>query len=311
MATTAISRHKLVVGRSLPQTRDASMVVRMSGWFSPVAGAVARRVATQRLTMNVVEAGCGRAVLLIHGLGWDHSLWNPTIARLAPHYRVIAADTRGHGATDKPDGPYDMDIFARDYAALADALGLTEICVIGLSQGGMIAQCLALMRPNLVSALILISTSCKSAPSLRDNMEARIAAMEKAGPEAAASVAAGSIFSPDWRASNAASLERFIAWRCAMPVAPINSATRALYGFDLSADLPRIAAPTLVVAGEKDTLTPPTGMEEIAALIPGAELRRIPDTGHMIPVEQPERLAALLDAFLNKHVHPQALIAGL
>src|ERR1700704_4690826 len=98
MATTAISRHKLVVGRSLPQTRDASMEVRMSGWFSPVAGAVERRVATQRLTMNVVEAGCGRAVLLIHGLGWDHSLWNPTIARLAPHYRGIAADTRGHGA---------------------------------------------------------------------------------------------------------------------------------------------------------------------------------------------------------------------
>src|SRR5262245_33409969 len=160
---------KLVVGCSLPRTHDAGMVVRMSGWFPPAAGAVERRVATQRLTMNVVEAGRGRAVLLIHGLGWDHSLWNPTIARLAPHYRVIAADTRGHGATDKPDGPYDMDMFARDYAALADALSLTEICVIGLSQGGMIAQCLALMRPDLVSALILISTSCKSAPSLRDN----------------------------------------------------------------------------------------------------------------------------------------------
>ena len=77
-----------------------------------------------------------------------------------------------------------------------------------------------------------------------------------------------------------------------MPAAPLNSlATRALYGFDLSGDLPRIAVPTLVVAGEKDT-TPPTGMEEIAALIPGCEPRRIPDTGHMILVEQPEPLAA-------------------
>ena len=217
---------------------------------------------------------------------------------------MIAADTRGHGATDMPDGLYDMDMFARDYAALADALGLTDICVIGLSQGGMIAQCLALLRPDLVSALILISTSCKSAPSLRDNMEARIAAMEKAGPEAAASIAAESIFSPPWRAANAAELKRFVAWRSAMPAAPLKSATRALYDFDLSGDLPRITVPTLVVAGEKDTLTPPTGMDEIAALIPGADLRRIPDTGHMIPVEQPEPLAILLDAFLNKHVRP-------
>jgi 3-oxoadipate enol-lactonase len=278
------------------------MGTRMNGWFPPPAGASQRRVATDRLTMNIIEAGRGPALLLIHGLGWDHSLWNPTVARLAPHYRVIAADSRGHGGTDKPDGPYDMEMLARDYAALADALGLTDICVIGLSQGGMIAQCLALMRPELVSALILISTSCKSAPSLRDNMEARIAAMEEAGPEAAAGIAAESIFAPAWRAANEAEVKRFVAWRSAMPAAPLTAATRALYDFNLSGDLPRIAVPTLVVAGEKDTLTPPAGMEEIAALIPGAELRRIPDTGHMIPVEQSEPLDALLDAFLDKHV---------
>ena len=63
----------------------------MSGWFPPPGGAAARRVATERLTMNIVEAGRGPTVLLIHGLGWDHSLWNPTIVRLAPHYRVIGA----------------------------------------------------------------------------------------------------------------------------------------------------------------------------------------------------------------------------
>jgi 3-oxoadipate enol-lactonase len=278
------------------------MVAAMNSWFPPPAGASQRRVATDRLTMNIVEAGSGPAVLLIHGLGWDHSLWNPTIARLAPRYRVIAADTRGHGATDKPDGPYDMEILARDYAALADALGLGKACVIGLSQGGMIAQCLALLRPELVSALILVSTSCKSAPSLRDNMEARIAAMEKAGPEAAAAIAAESIFAPAWRAANPAEVKRFIGWRSAMPTAPLNAATRALYEFNLSADLPRISVPTLVIAGEKDTLTPPGGMEEIAALIPGAELRRIPETAHMIPVEQEEALAALIDPFLARHV---------
>jgi 3-oxoadipate enol-lactonase len=278
------------------------MVPRMDGWFPAPPNASQRRIATGRLTMNIVEAGSGPAVLLIHGLGWDHSLWNPTLERFSSRYRMIAADTRGHGLTDKPDGPYDMAMFARDYAALADALGLTRVCVIGLSQGGMVAQNLALLRPDLVSTLVLVSTSCKSDPSLRDNMEARIAALDQAGPEAAAGIAAESIFSPGWRAANAAALARFVKWRSAMPMAPLNSATRALYDFNLSGDLPRISAPTLVVAGEEDVLTRPKGMEEIAALIPGAEYRLIANSGHMIPVEQPERLAALLAEFLEKHV---------
>jgi 3-oxoadipate enol-lactonase len=279
------------------------MVPRMSGWFPKPAAATERRVATGRLTINIVEAGHGPAVLLLHGLGWDHSLWNPTVERFCPHYRMIAADTRGHGATDKPDGPYDMEMFARDFAALADALGLTRLCVIGLSQGGMVAQKLALLRPDLVSALALVSTSCQSAPSLRDNMEARIAAMDKAGPEAAAKIAAESIFSPGWRSANAPALKRFVGWRAAMPMAPLNAATRALYDFNLSGDLPKIAVPTLVIAGQEDVLTEPKGMEEIAALIPGATYRVIPATGHMIPVEQPEALTALLSDFLKTHVH--------
>ncbi len=275
----------------------------MNGWFPPPSGATERRVDAGGLAMKIVEAGSGPAVLLIHGLGWDHSLWNPTLQQFAPRYRMIAADTRGHGGSDKPPGPYDMAMFARDYAALVDSLGLKRLCVVGLSQGGMVAQKLALLRPDLVSALMLISTSCRSAPSLRDNMEARIAAMDKAGPEAAAKIAAESIFSPAWRGANANELARFYAWRAAMPSDPLNAATRALYDFDLSKDLPRIAVPTLVVAGSEDVLTRPAGMEEIAALIPGAEYRLIPGAGHMIPVEQPAAVAALLSAFLQAHVH--------
>jgi 3-oxoadipate enol-lactonase len=274
----------------------------MSGWFPLPSGATERFVKAGDLTMKIVEAGSGPAVLLIHGLGWDHSLWNPTVEQFSPRYRMIAVDTRGHGGTGKPAGPYDMGMFARDYSALADALGLQRVCVVGLSQGGMVAQQLALLRPALVSALVLISTSCKSAPSLRDNMEARIAAMDEAGPEAAAKIAAESIFSPAWREANAGELARFYAWRSAMPTEPLNAATRALYDFDLSKDLPSVRVPTLVVAGAEDTLTRPAGMEEIAALIPGAKYRLVPASGHMLPVEQPTVVSALLRDFLEEHV---------
>jgi 3-oxoadipate enol-lactonase len=273
----------------------------MSGWFPLPAGATERRVKAGDLTMKIVEAGSGSPVLLLHGLGWDHSLWNPAVERFAPRYRMIAADTRGHGGTDKPPGPYDMTMFARDYAALIAALGLKRVCVVGLSQGGMVAQTLALMNPEMVSALVLISTSCKSAPSLRDNMEARIEAMDKIGPQAAAKIAAESIFSPGWRAANPDELARFYAWRSAMPVDPLNAATRALYDFDLSKDLPRIAVPTLVVAGSEDVLTRPAGMEEIVSLIPGAKYTVVPGAGHMIPVEQPAVIDGLLSDFLQGH----------
>jgi 3-oxoadipate enol-lactonase len=278
------------------------MVPPMNGWFPTPSGASERLVPTKRLTMNIVEAGSGAAVLLLHGLGWDHSLWNPTVERYAPRYRMVAADTRGHGATDKPDGPYDVEMFASDSAALIESLRLGSVCVVGLSQGGMVAQSLAVLRPDLVSALVLVSTSCESAPSLRDNMEARIAAMDKAGPDAAARIAAESIFSPGWRSANPAELARFMEWRKTMPTAPLNAATRALYDFDLSAKLPGIDVPTLVIAGQEDVLTKPAGMEKIAALIPGAEYRLIANTGHMIPVEQPAALDVLLEQFLEAHV---------
>ena len=184
----------------------------MSGWFPFPDAARAERIRTDRLTMFVVEAGSGVGagegppVVLIHGLGWDSSLWYPTMSRLASRHRVIAADTRGHGETDKPDGPYSIAGFAADWAALLDRLQVKQACVVGLSQGGMVAQALALVRPDLVSRLVLVATVCRSNPAARDHMEARILALADAGPEAAARVAADSIFSPAWRAENAGGL---------------------------------------------------------------------------------------------------------
>lgn len=271
----------------------------MSGWFPFPDAARAERIRTDRLAMFVVESGAGPPVVLIHGLGWDSSLWYPTMSRLASRHRVIAADTRGHGESDKPDGPYTIAGFAADWAALLDRLQVKEACIVGLSQGGMVAQALALMRPDMVSRLVLVATACRSHPAARDNMEARIAALADAGPEAAAQVAAESIFSPAWRAANPVELSRFVAWRCLAPAAPLTAAMRAVYDFDLSADLPSIQVPTLILSGSADPLTRPEAMQEIAALIPGAELHLIAGAGHIIPVETPGAFAESLDRFLR------------
>lgn len=276
----------------------------MTGWFPFPDNASAARIRISRLAMFCVESGNGPPVVCIHGLGWDSSLWYPTMAALAPYHRVVAADTRGHGDSDKPEGPYTIAQFAEDWAALLDRLEVHAATIVGLSQGGMIAQALAAARPDLVSRLVLAATACYSHPDARANMEARIAALASAGPEAAARVAADSIFSAAWRKENPGELARFLTWRSLAPVAPLTAATRAVYGFDLAAALPSLRVPTLVLTGEADTLIPPAASRQIAALIPGAVLHVLPGVGHMIPVEAPREFHRYLHDFLGRDPDP-------
>lgn len=272
----------------------------MSGWFSFPDGATAARVHTPRLSMFCVEAGSGPPVVLLHGLGWDSSLWFPTLAQLAGRHRAIAADARGHGDSDKPPGPYSIAQFAEDWAGLLDHLRVRDATLVGLSQGGMVAQALAINRPDLVARLVLVATSCRSHPDSKSNMEARITALADAGAQAAAQVAAESIFSAAWQRQHPEELARFLHWRCLASTEPLLAAMRAVYGYDVSPGLPGIRVPTLIIAGTGDTLIPPEASRQIADLIPGAELHLLADVGHIIPVEAPVAFARLLQDFLQQ-----------
>src|SRR3954454_4741957 len=95
-------------------------------------------------------------LLLLHGLGVAGSVWVSFARRLAPHYAAIAPDLRGHGASDQPPEGYAPNAYARDLAALANALHLTALPVLGHSLGALVALALADRRPDLVSALVLV-----------------------------------------------------------------------------------------------------------------------------------------------------------
>lgn len=263
-----------------------------------------RLVPVGDIDMAVSEAGAGRPIVFIHGLGWDRNLWSHTAQRLSERYRVIAGDSRGHGDTDKPDGPYSIEMFASDWENLIEALQLGPVCLVGFSQGGMTAQILAARRPDLVTALCLVSTSGRSSPAARANMEARLEAQRSEGPELAAKVAAKSIFSPAWMEANPTALQNFITRRAAQDQRALEAATRALFDFDATALHGSLSMPTRVIAGEADALTSAQGMRDIAAAIPKADYVEVPGSGHMIPVEQPDAFVALLDEFLDRHFPP-------
>ena len=247
------------------------------------------------------RVGQGPAVLFLHGLGWDGSLWWPFVERYLDRFDVICADSRGHGASGKPPGPYSIKMFADDMLALLDALGVERAAVVGLSQGGMTAQVMATQAPGRVTALAAVATAGRTDPTAAANMEERIQAARSAGIEAAARIAATSIFSEAFLARTPGYLDAFIAWRVGMDNAPLEAAMRALAGFDVLPGLPKLKIPVMVVAGAVDRLIPPAASRAIAGAAPGAQYVEIPESGHMIAVEQPAAFAAVLDPFLEAY----------
>ncbi len=269
--------------------------------LAPSRHATARSVATNGINMHMVSAGDGPPLTFIHGLGWDHEMWLPALNRYAGRYRTFAGDSRGHGLSDKPDGPYTMTHFADDWAGALKAVSALPGCIVGLSQGGMVAQALAIAAPELVSCLVLVSTTCRASPDTSANMSDRLESMRKSGARAGAEIAATSIFSEGFRTANPDYIDTFIQARAAQPQEPLISAMAALSDFDYRSGLEKLDLPTLVIAGLEDTLTPPNAVREVATHIPGAELVEMPGAGHIIPAEQPDAFYETIDTFLSQH----------
>jgi len=274
--------------------------VKLKSFVEPCTAA-ARRIDVGGFTMSVVVAGSGRPIVFLHGLGWDHTLWGRQIERLSQHYKVVAADTRGHGETDKPPGPYSIEQFTSDWIALLDKLTLSSALIVGFSLGGMIAQCIALRRPDLVGALVLAGTACRVPAVGQEHMNARLEAMKARGPRAAAEVAGRSVFSEGWRNAHPEQFADFIEWRVGQDQAALLEAMRAVGEFDVCAELPKLKVPILVVTSLGDELMPPQEQGRIAKLVPGAELVTIEAAGHMVSIEKPRQFDAALDDFLARH----------
>ena len=259
-----------------------------------------RLVDTNGIRLNVVQAGSGPALVFLHGLGWDHQLWNDAISRYADRYHVIAGDTRGHGESDKPAGPYSIRQFADDWRGVLDALGIDKARLVGFSQGGMIAMQLAADQPERFAGLFLAATRCRVPPPPPGPRVDRAAKLRAEGPVASARDSARLIFSPTFMATRPDYIDAFVNQRAAAPAEPLLAAMQAGAGFDVCGQLGRYAGPCTVVAGSADLLTSSDAVAEVAEAIPGAQFELVEGAGHMIPVEQPAVFYSLLDAFLAR-----------
>lgn len=239
--------------------------------------------------------GEGPLVVYANSLGTDLRLWDALIP-LLPGHRHLRYDKRGHGLSDL-GGPHAVADLADDAAALIEAAGGGPCVLVGLSVGGLIGQDLAHRRPDLLSALVLVSTAARI--GTREVWDARIAQAESQGLESLADGAMERWFSPAFRAT-----PLLAPWRAMLvrtPAAAWAATGRAIRDADYAATDPGLRLPTLVVAGEADGATPPALVEATARLIPEARFHLVPGSGHLPPVEAPEATAALLRPFLAAH----------
>jgi 3-oxoadipate enol-lactonase len=235
-----------------------------------------------RIHYSVSGRRDGEPVLMVQGLGADSRGWLRQRAAFAARYRVIVFDNRGVGRSDKPDGPYDLEVMAQDALAVLDAAGEDSAHVMGASMGGVLAQIIGLQHPERVRSLVLACTACQQLPWRRELLE------EWAGVAATEGMGAFSQYAVRWLIGPR-SLRRF--WPAvgalgslamSLPTECFVSQVEAILAMDddIRFSLEAIQAPTLVLVGSQDILTPLGDSEELASLIPGAELAVIRGGAH-------------------------------
>lgn len=251
------------------------------------------------LELNFADSGGGGdAVVLVHAIGCDLHMWDSLARELAPRHRVIRVDVRGHGGSPVAPRPYSLEALADDVAALLDRLGIGKAHWVGLSMGGMIGQAFALRHPGRLGKLVIANSTSTYGPEGRRMWEARAKMVEDGGVAAIRGMVAQRYFSDEFRAQRPDSVDGVMERFSRTPAEGYLGCCDAIAALDYSADLGRIAAPTLVIAGGADAGTPPAMSEAIARGIPGARLAVIPGAAHLSAVEKPAEFNALVRDFL-------------
>jgi pimeloyl-ACP methyl ester carboxylesterase len=250
------------------------------------------------------DTGRGPPMVMIHGMGGDHTVWDPSVARLSARFRLIRPDILGHGRSREspPPGPWQFSQFARQVEELLVHLDIDSAVIMGFSLGGMISQAVAIEHPARTKALVIVSSVCNRTVEEQAAIERRVKQVAAGGPAAVVEGALQRWFSPafaerhpdvidDWRRRTLANDPRNYA-----------------LVYRLYADTDRqlldrlgvIAAPTLILTGDRDQGQTPRMAQEMARRIKGSEVVILPGVPHMLPIEAADALSSSIIDFLDR-----------
>jgi 3-oxoadipate enol-lactonase len=239
-------------------------------------------------------------VVLVNSLGTDLRMWEPQVAALAQRHRVLRHDTRGHGKSATPKGPYTIDMLADDVLGLMSHAGATRFYVVGISLGGLQALTVGLRRrPGLAGIAICdsrIDVPSESAKAMDDRVQ--LARERGMAPIAEAMIERR--FTPPTLAAKPAYLDTVRQMLRATSVEGFAGCINAIKHSGLSHRLATLRVPTLFLAGDQDAALPVDLMREVQSQVPGARAAIIPGAGHLSNLEQPVAFNEALLAFLGQ-----------
>ena len=232
-----------------------------------------------------------------NSLGTDFRIWDGVVGRLEDRFRIVRYDKRGHGLSEATPAPYALMDHVSDLAALLDDLHISNASVVGLSVGGMIAQGIVALRPDLVSALILCDTAHKI--GTEEMWNERITAIEANGLEALVDSVMERWFTAEYRRPDNADFAGYTAMFTRTPLAGYLGTCAALRDADLTESTRALQLPALLIVGDEDGSTTPELVKSTADLIAGSRFEIVVGAGHLPCIEKPDETATLIGDFLS------------
>jgi len=257
------------------------------------------------ISLWVEREGAGDPLVMITGLGYATWCWQELRAALRHRWDLLAYDNRGTGRSDKPAGPYSIEMLADDAAAVMQAAGVTRAHVLGHSMGGYISLTLALRHPARVRSLMLIGTSA-GGPGTLPVPEETMKIWSLAGtipPEEYARRSMPFSFAPGWTEKHPAKFGKFLERRLEFPTpaACWQAQYQACVDYvTTGVDVTKIDVPALVIHGRQDRVVPHPNGEQLAQRLPRSTLVSLPNSGHLPFLEEPARVTALVRSHLER-----------
>jgi 3-oxoadipate enol-lactonase len=239
------------------------------------------------------------ALVLSSSLGTPRAIWDPQAQALSEHFRLIRFDTRGHGVSPAPPGPYLIEDLAGDVLALLDRLEIERTSFCGLSIGGMIGMWLAANSPERIRRLVVVCSSPHMPPP--QAWAERAAAVRDAGStEPIADAVVARWLTPAYANEHPDTRRWLREMLVSSPPEGYASCCDAIRRWDFRDQLERISAPTLAIGGEFDLAAPPErAASVIARRVPGARLELVP-AAHIASVELSDEVTSLIIDHLSE-----------
>ena len=237
------------------------------------------------------------AIAFLNSLGTDLTMWDPQVEALRSRFRIVRHDSRGHGASDAPPGPYSIKLLGGDVVSLLDAVEVERVHLCGESMGGLVALWLAANHPERVERAIFSSTAVKIGS--KDRWDERVRALEEGGMDAIRDMVMSRLLTSSFRERSPDVTKRVEATFVSTPPDGYAASCLAVRDADLTHEVSRIRAPSLIVVGADDVGISEREARDLHDRIAGSELVVLEDASHLCNLEQPERFNQAVLAFLE------------